>query len=277
MDAAVYLVATPIGNLEDITLRALRTLRECDLIACEDTRHTRKLLNRYEIQKPLVSCHEHNEQERAQQIVKRVLSGQAVAIVSDAGLPGISDPGYRVVQAAIAAGVRVIPIPGPSAVDTAVVVSGLPTDSFLYAGFLPAKSGQRIRVLKALKAEKPTLVFYEAPRRLLRTLEDAQSALGDRQAVVARELTKTHEEFLRGTLAEIHADLAARESVKGEIVLLIAGTADAPAVDPEVPLHARVQQLVDQGASPMDAVKAAAKEYGVSKREAYSLVEQDKT
>ena len=153
MQAAVYLVATPIGNLEDITLRALRTLRECDLIACEDTRHTRKLLNRYEVQKPLISCHEHNERERAQQIVERVLAGQAVAIVSDAGLPGISDPGYRVVQAAIAAGVRVIPIPGPSAVDTAIVASGLPTDSFLYAGFLPARSGQRIKTLEALAAE----------------------------------------------------------------------------------------------------------------------------
>ena len=277
MDAAVYLVATPIGNLEDITLRALRTLRECDLIACEDTRHTRKLLNRYEIQRPLVSCHEHNEHERAKEIVERVQSGQAVAIVSDAGLPGISDPGYRVVQAAIAAGVRVIPIPGPSAVDTAVVASGLPTDAFLYAGFLPAKSGQRIKALEALGAEKATLVFYEAPHRLLRALEDAQSALGDRQAVVARELTKTHEEFLRGTLTEIHADLAARESVRGEIVLLIAGAADSPAGDIEVPLPARVQQLVAEGASPMDAVKSAAKEYGLSKREAYALVEQDKT
>ncbi len=276
MDAAVYLVATPIGNLEDITLRALRTLRECDLIACEDTRHTRKLLNRYEIQKPLISCHEHNEHERANQIVERVQSGQAVAIVSDAGLPGISDPGYRVVQAAIAAGVRVIPIPGPSAVDTAVVASGLPTDAFLYLGFLPAKAGQRIKALEALAAEKPTLVFYEAPHRLLRTLEDAQSALGDRQAVVARELTKTHEEFLRGTLLEIHADLAGRESVRGEIVLLIAGTGDDPTVDLEIPLTARVQQLVDQGSSPMDAVKTAAKEYGVSKREAYSLVEEGK-
>lgn len=276
MDAAVYLVATPIGNLEDITLRALRTLRECDLIACEDTRHTRKLLNRYEIQKPLISCHEHNEHERAQQLVQRVQAGQAVAIVSDAGLPGISDPGYRVVQAAIAAGVRVIPIPGPSAVDTAVVASGLPTDSFLYAGFLPAKSGQRIKALEALAAHSPTLVFYEAPHRLLRTLLDAQSALGDRQAVVARELTKTHEEFLRGTLSEIHADLAARESVRGEIALLIAGAKDAPAPAAALPLPERVRQLIAEGASPMEAVKTAAKEYGISKREAYSLVEQEK-
>jgi len=277
MDAAVYLVATPIGNLEDITLRALRTLRECDLIACEDTRHTRKLLNRYEIQKPLISCHEHNEHERAREIVERVQAGQAVAIVSDAGLPGISDPGYRVVQAAIAAGVRVIPIPGPSAVDTAVVASGLPTDAFLYAGFLPAKSGQRIKALEALAAQSPTLVFYEAPHRLLRTLQDAQSALGDRQAVVARELTKTHEEFLRGTLSEIHAALAARESVRGEIVLLVAGASEAPTPAATLPLAERVRQLVAQGASPMEAVKTAAKEYGISKREAYSLVEQEKT
>lgn len=277
MDAAVYLVATPIGNLEDITLRALRTLRECDLIACEDTRHTRKLLSRYEIQKPLVSCHQHNEHERAREIVERVQSGQAVAIVSDAGLPGISDPGYRVVRAAIAAGVRVIPIPGPSAVDTAVVASGLPTDSFLYLGFLPAKSGQRIKSLQALAAEKATLVFYEAPHRLLRTLEDAQTALGNRQVVVARELTKTHEEFLRGTLSEIHAALAIRESVKGEIVLLIAGASEAPPPAAALSLTERVRQLIAEGSSPMAAVKAAAKEYGISKREAYNLVEQNKT
>ena len=276
MQAAVYLVATPIGNLEDITLRALRTLRECDLIACEDTRHTRKLLNRYEVQKPLISCHEHNERERAQQIVERVLAGQAVAIVSDAGLPGISDPGYRVVQAAIAAGVRVIPIPGPSAVDTAIVASGLPTDSFLYAGFLPARSGQRIKTLEALAAEKATLVFYEAPHRLLRALQDALSVLGDRQAVVARELTKTHEEFLRGTLAEIHADLAARESVKGEIVLLIAGVNQAAEPAAAVSLADRVRQLIAEGASPMEAVKSAAKEYGVPKREAYRQAEEGK-
>jgi 16S rRNA (cytidine1402-2'-O)-methyltransferase len=276
MDPAVYLVATPIGNLEDITLRALRTLRECDLIACEDTRHTRKLLNRYEIQKPLISCHEHNEHERAREIVERVQSGQAVAVVSDAGLPGISDPGYRVVQAALAAGVRVIPIPGPSAVDTAVIASGLPTDSFLYVGFLPAKSGQRLKALEALAAEEATLVFYEAPHRLLRTLEDAHSALGDRQAVVARELTKAHEEFLRGPLSEIRANLAAREAVRGEIVLLIAGASEASAPQVTVPLPARVEQLIAQGASPMDAVKTAAKEYGISKREAYNLVEKAK-
>ena len=277
MDAAVYLVATPIGNLEDITLRALQTLRECDLIACEDTRHTRKLLNHYEIQKPLISCHEHNEHERGREIVERVQSGQAVAVVADAGLPGISDPGYRVVQAAIEAGVRVIPIPGPSALDTAVVASGLPTDTFLYLGFLPAKSGQRLKALEALAAAKPTLVFYEAPHRLLRALEDAQTALGDRQAVVARELTKTHEEFLRGTLSEIHADLAARASVRGEIVLLVAGASEAPAPAIALPLPKRVRQLVAEGASPMGAVKTAAKEYGISKREAYSLVERDKT
>lgn len=276
MDAAVYLVATPIGNLEDITLRALRTLRECDVIACEDTRHTRKLLNRYEIQKPLISCHEHNEHERAREIVERVQSGQAVAVVSDAGLPGISDPGYRVVQAALAAGVRVIPIPGPSAVDTAVIASGLPTDSFLYVGFLPAKSGQRLKALEALAAEEATLVFYEAPHRLLRTLEDAHSALGERQAVVARELTKAHEEFLRGTLSEIRANLAAREAVRGEIVLLIAGASEAPTPSATLPLPARVEQLIAEGASPMDAVKTAAKEYGISKREAYNLVEQAK-
>jgi 16S rRNA (cytidine1402-2'-O)-methyltransferase len=276
MEPAVYLVATPIGNLEDITLRALRTLREADVIACEDTRRTRKLLTHYEIQKPLVSCHEHNEQQRALEFVGRVKSGASVALVSDAGLPGISDPGYRVVQAAIEADIRVIPIPGPSAVDTAVVASGLPTDSFLFYGFLPSKSSQRVKALEALVSEKSTLVFYEAPHRLLRTLDDARTVFGDRSAVVARELTKAYEEFLRGTLSELHAVLAARDSVKGEIVLLVAGADNALVPEPDIPLPERVQHLIDDGASPMDAVKTAAKERGLSKREAYRLVEEDK-
>ena len=276
MEPAVYLVATPIGNLEDITLRALRTLREADVIACEDTRRTRKLLTHYEIQKPLISCHEHNEQQRALEFVERVKSGASVALVSDAGLPGISDPGYRVVQAAIEANVRVIPIPGPSAVDTAVVASGLPTDSFLFLGFLPSKSSQRVKALEALVNEKSTLVFYEAPHRLLRTLDDARTVFGDRSAVVARELTKAYEEFLRGTLSELHAVLAARDSVKGEIVFLVAGADNALVPEPDIPLPERVQHLIDDGASPMDAVKTAAKERGLSKREAYRLVEEQK-
>jgi len=276
MEPAIYLVATPIGNLEDITLRALRTLREADVIACEDTRRTRKLLTHYEIQKPLISCHEHNEQQRALEFVERVKSGASVALVSDAGLPGISDPGYRVVQAAIEANVRVIPIPGPSAVDTAVVASGLPTDSFLFSGFLPSKSSQRVKALEALVNEKSTLVFYEAPHRLLRTLDDARTVFGDRSAVVARELTKAYEEFLRGTLSELHAVLAARDSVKGEIVFLVAGADNALVPEPDIPLPERVQHLIDDGASPMDAVKTAAKERGLSKREAYRLVEEHK-
>ena len=276
MEPAVYLVATPIGNLEDITLRALRTLREADVIACEDTRHTRKLLNRYEIQKPLVSCHEHNEQPRAIELVERVQAGEAVALVSDAGLPGISDPGYRVVQAAIAANVRVIPIPGPSAVDTAIIASGLPTDAFLYAGFLSSKSSQRIKAFEALRGESATLVFYEAPHRLLRTLADAKTVFGDRQAVVARELTKAYEEFLRGTLSEIHDNLAARDSVKGEIVLLIAGADKTTPPEADIPLPERAQHLIQDGATPMEAVKAVAKERGLTKREAYRLVEEAK-
>ena len=237
---------------------------------------TRKLLNHYEIQKPLISCHEHNEQQRALEFVERVKSGASVALVSDAGLPGISDPGYRVVQAAIEANVRVIPIPGASAVDTAVVASGLPTDSFLFSGFLPSKSSQRVKALEALVNEKSTLVFYEAPHRLLRTLDDARTVFGDRSAVVARELTKAYEEFLRGTLSELHAVLAARDSVKGEIVFLVAGADNAPIPEADIPLPERVQHLIDGGASPMDAVKTAAKERGLSKREAYRLVEEAK-
>lgn len=276
MEPAVYLVATPIGNLEDITLRALRTLREANVIACEDTRHTRKLLNRYEIQKPLVSCHEHNEQQRAIELVERVQAGEAVALVSDAGLPGISDPGYRVVQAAIAANVRVVPIPGPSAVDTAIIASGLPTDAFLYAGFLSSKSSQRIKAFEAVRDEPATLVFYEAPHRLLRALADAQAVFGDRQAVVARELTKAYEEFLRGSLSELHANLAARDSIKGEIVFLIAGADRTTAPEADIPLPERVQHLIDDGATPMEAIKTVAKERGLTKREAYRLVEEAK-
>ncbi len=272
MAPGIYLVATPIGNLEDITLRALRVLREADVIACEDTRHTRKLLNRYDIRKPLVSYHEHNERARADELVARAQAGETVAVVSDAGLPAISDPGYRVVEAALAAGVAVTPIPGPTAIETALVASGLPSDAFRFGGFLPAKSGQRRKALEAAAAERATLVFYEAPHRIAAALEDAREALGDRQAVVARELTKAHEEFLRGRLSELHAEIESRDAVKGEIVLLIAGGDDsAPA--PQMPLKDRVAELIETGVPRMDAIKAAAKQYGMSKREAYRLLE----
>src|SRR5215471_15594058 len=194
MPGILYLVASPIGNLEDITFRAVRTLKECDLIACEDTRRTRKLLNHYGIAKPLVSYHEHNELARTAELIARLREGANVALVSDAGMPLIADPGYRLVTAAVAAGVSVQPIPGPSALLAALAASGLPTDAFRFAGFLPARSGQRASVLEAFRDDTATLIFYEAPHRILETLADIDRILGPRPVVLARELTKTHEE-----------------------------------------------------------------------------------
>ena len=192
MPGILYLVASPIGNLEDITFRAVRILKECDLIACEDTRHTLKLLNHYGIEKPLISYHEHNEAERSGELIVRLRDGSSVALISDAGMPLVADPGYRLVTAAVAEGVSVQPIPGPSALVTALAASGLPTDSFRFGGFLPPKSGQRSSVLEALKSDPATLIFYEAPHRILATLVDVDRIMGARLVVIARELTKTH-------------------------------------------------------------------------------------
>lgn len=227
MSGLLYLVATPIGNLEDITYRAVRVLKEVDLIACEDTRQTSKLLAHYGIERPTVSYHEHNEAERSQDLAARMAAGASIALVSDAGMPLISDPGYRLVRAAIDAGVPVVAIPGPSAALSALAASGLPTDAFHFAGFLPHKQQQRLKALEALAEEQATLIFYEAPHRALESLEAIEQALGPRPVVLARELTKIHEEILRGTAAEIRAQLAGRDSVKGEITLLV-GKAEAP-------------------------------------------------
>jgi 16S rRNA (cytidine1402-2'-O)-methyltransferase len=272
LSGTLYLVATPIGNLEDITFRAVRVLKEADLIACEDTRQTRKLLDRYGIGKPTVSYHEHNEAERSQELTAKLLSGTSVALVSDAGMPLICDPGYRLVRAAIDNGIRVEAVPGASAVSTALAASGLGTDSFYFGGFLPAKQGQRLRALEALKDEPATLIFYEAPHRIVDTLAAVEQALGDRPVVVARELTKIHEEFLRGTAAEIRATLEARESVKGEITLLI-GKRTGVAGD-DTPLDAAVEACIAQGMSRMDAIKTVAHRRGLSKREVYGDLEK---
>ncbi len=210
----LYLVASPIGNLEDITFRAVRVLKESDWIACEDTRHTRILLNHYGIGKPLVSYHDHNESERAPELIARLLAGSSGSLISDAGMPLVADPGYRLVHAAVAEGISVQPIPGPSAIVTALAASGLPTDSFRFGGFLPPKSGQRAHALEALRDDRSTLIFFEAPHRILETLADIESILGARPVVVARELTKTHEEFLRGTARQILEILSARPSVQ---------------------------------------------------------------
>jgi 16S rRNA (cytidine1402-2'-O)-methyltransferase len=270
---SLYLIATPIGNLEDITLRALRILREVDLIACEDTRQTLKLLSHYGIQTRLVSYHEHNEMTKAAELVVDLEGGAKVALVTDAGMPGISDPGFRLIALAIRHHVPVVPIPGASAFLAALVASGLPTDSFRFSGFLPAKSGQRRKLLESVKDSPRTQVFYEAPHRLLETLSDVCDVLGEaRHVVVAREVTKLHEEFLRGRAREILNQLKGRGEVKGEITLLIAKAEEgaAPAPSENISVAQRVREImaaekVDEKA----ALKRVAKERGIGKSEAY--------
>jgi len=274
MPGLLYLVATPIGNLEDITYRAVRVLRECDAIACEDTRQTRKLLDHYGIEKPTISYHEHNEAQRSAELAARLMAGETIALVSDAGMPLVSDPGYRLVRAAIENGVSVQPLPGPSASLAALAASGLPTDAFHFGGFLPAKAGQRAKLLESLAAESATLIFYEAPHRVMESLEAIEAALGPRPVAVARELTKIHEEFLRGTAEEIRAQLAARGAVKGEITILI-GKAAAPPPD-ETPLVDAVDALVHNGVTRMDAIKQVARRRGLSKRQVYDQVLKEK-
>ena len=273
----LYLVATPIGNLEDITLRALRVLGESDLVACEDTRQTRKLFDRHGIDRPMVSYHEHNEHERAPELIEQLERGATVALVSDAGMPLVSDPGRHLVSLCLERQIPVIPIPGPSAFVAALAASGLDTDEFLFAGFLPARAGERTRKLRELAGEPRTMGFYEAPHRLAATLRDALEILGDRQAVVARELTKIHEEFRRGRLSELAAHFESAEP-RGEITLLVA-PADAAAVaagTAAVSLAERVAELESQGLDRKAALKQAARERGVPKREAYRrlLLEQ---
>jgi 16S rRNA (cytidine1402-2'-O)-methyltransferase len=270
VNKTLYIVSTPIGNLEDITMRALRVLREADLIACEDTRQTRKLLDHYGIAKPAISYHDHNEAERTRELIERLERGESIALVSDAGTPLISDPGYRLVAAAIAAGVTVVPIPGPSAVTGALAAAGLGTDSFHFGGFLPPKSSQRRKTFEELKHESCTLVFYEAPHRILETLEDIAAVMPGRAVVIARELTKLHEEFLRGTAAELHATLSARPSVKGEITLLIGKAENVESAD-ETPIEEAILALEASGISRMDAIKQVAKARGLSKREVYKM------
>jgi 16S rRNA (cytidine1402-2'-O)-methyltransferase len=274
MSGLLYVVATPIGNLEDMTYRAVRVLGEVDLIACEDTRQTRKLLDRYGIQKPTISYHEHNEAERTPELVGKLQRGTTIALVSDAGVPLVSDPGYRLVKAAVDTGIPVQAIPGASALLTALAASGLPTDAFHFAGFLPHKPGQRLKALESLAGEPATLIFYEAPHRILEALEAIEQALGPRPVVVARELTKIHEEFLRGTPAEVREQLALRDAVKGEITLLI-GKATGPAPD-DTPLPDAVEALVRTGTPRMDAIKQVARRRGLSKREVYDRLLEEK-
>jgi 16S rRNA (cytidine1402-2'-O)-methyltransferase len=272
VSGTLYVVATPIGNLEDITLRAIRILREVDRIACEDTRQTRKLLDRHGISKPLVSYHEHNEQARAQELLSELAAGANIALVSDAGTPLIADPGYRLVKQARAQGITVSPIPGASAVLTALSASGLPTDAFIFGGFLPAKKTQRRKILEEMKDYAATLVFYETPHRILEALDDIAEVLGPRRMMIGRELTKIHEEFLAGEPAELREALAKRPSIKGEMTIMI-GKAEALAADAR-PIEEAFDKLLEAGVPRMEAMKTIARERGLSKREVYQKLNE---
>jgi 16S rRNA (cytidine1402-2'-O)-methyltransferase len=283
----LYLVATPIGNLGDITLRALDVLRRVDRIACEDTRQTQKLLNHFEITTPTVSCHQHNEHQRAAELIAALKTGGRIAVVSDAGMPGISDPGSWLTAEAIAAGVAVIPIPGANAALSALVASGLSTDEFHFIGFLPEKAGARRTRLEALAAEVQkneaarTLVFYEAPHRILETLTDLESVFGPAlRVVVARELTKIHEEFLRGTAAEVRQELAGRDRIRGEITLLVdaqpraQGQVAGSVTEKIADRVARLQN--ESGVDEKEALKRIARELGQSKSDVYRELQRER-
>ena len=274
--ATLYLVSTPIGNLEDITLRAIRVLKEeVSLIACEDTRQSSKLLDHYDIRKPLVSYHEHNEAGRAETLVAKLLDGVSIALLSDAGTPLISDPGFRLVKAAIDAGVTVVPLAGPSAVLGALVASGLPSETFRFIGFLPPRQTARRKTLESLRDEQATVIAYESPHRILEALDDMREILGERPVALGREMTKIHEEFLRGTPHSILETLRSRPAVKGEITLVIgrpAARAAAPDVDPVAEVG-RLQR--EEGMERMAAIKSVAKRLSLPKREVYRLLENE--
>jgi 16S rRNA (cytidine1402-2'-O)-methyltransferase len=269
MVGILYVVATPIGNLEDITLRALRVLKEVNLIAAEDTRHTQKLLGHYDIRTPLTSYHEYNERTKARPLVERLLQGQNIALVTDAGVPAISDPGYRIVVEAIKAGIQVTPIPGASALTAVLSACGLPTDRFVFEGFLPPRKKERRDQLEALRGEMRTIVCFEAPHRLLESLQDIHELLGDREVVVAREVSKVYEEFLRGLTGELIDKLAGRE-IRGELTIVIKGSARAPAVSEEH-LKADIRRLKREGMRVKEIAELLGERYGYSKREIYRL------
>jgi len=268
----LFVVATPLGNLEDTTLRALRVLREASLVACEDTRRTGALLRAHAISTPTTSYFEQNERWKGERILDALRSGRDVALVSDAGTPGISDPGYRLVRDARTEGLPVVPVPGPSAATLALSVSGLPTDRFLFVGFLPPRSGARRRALEELARERPTLVLYESPVRVVDCLADMVELLGDRDAFLCREATKLHEEYLRAPLSALRASLAARETVKGEIVLVVAGAPEKAPAGGEDPV-ALYRALAEEGRTRREAVKEAARRLGRGAREVYQLVQ----
>lgn len=275
MAGILYIVPTPIGNLEDITLRALRVLKEVDLIAAEDTRHTRHLLTHYGITTALTSYHEHNERKKSLSLVERMQKGANIALVSDAGTPAISDPGFRLVVEAIGARIQVVPLPGASALATVLSAGGLPSDRIAFEGFLPAKKPERRTKLGALRGQSATLVFYEAPHRLKETLNDMLEIFGDRDIVIAREVTKVHEEFLRGSVRELISRLAERE-LRGEITILVRGSLAEATVSESV-LNTEIRRLKHQGMRVKEIAEVLGERFGYSKREIYRLtLELDK-
>jgi 16S rRNA (cytidine1402-2'-O)-methyltransferase len=269
MPGSLYIVPTPIGNLEDITFRAVRVLKEVDLIAAEDTRHTQVLLNHYDIRTSVTSYHEHNERGKARELVEQLRQGRSIALLSDAGTPMISDPGYRLVVEAIRAGVQVIPLPGPSAVTAALSAAGLPTDRFGFEGFLPAKKSERRSALEALKKDTKTLIFYEAPHRLKETLADMAEIFGDREVAIGREISKVHEEFLRGALREILATVE-QQTVRGEITLVVQGATSGAPVSEEGVIS-EIRQLAENGMRVKEISELVGAHHGISKREVYRL------
>ncbi len=276
MLGTLYLVATPIGNLQDITFRAVEILKTVDMIACEDTRHTRKLLNFYGISNKLISYHDHNETDRAIEFAKLLEEGRSIAIVSDAGTPGINDPGFRTVQKAYEIGAAVVPVPGAVAFVNAVIASGMPTDSMFFGGFLPSKKGERRKRLEELKLIPATLVFYESPHRIGKSLVDCFEILGNREASIARELTKLHEEIVRGNLFEL-SEKFSNSLTKGEIVIVIDKAAKGGAAEKSSgSLAERVLEIETEGTDQKTALKKAAKEFGMSKSEAYRIIQAGK-
>lgn len=269
MAGLLYVVPTPIGNLEDITLRALRVLKEVDLIAAEDTRHSQHLLTHYGIKTALTSYHEHNEREKAALLVERIKNGANIALISDAGTPAISDPGFRLVVAAIGAGIDVVPLPGASALATVLSASGLPTDRFIFEGFLPAKQSERKARLQAIVDAAASLIYYEAPHRLQDTLSEMLEVLGDRQIVVAREVSKVHEEFVRGTVSQVIGRLADRE-IKGEITIVIHGSSGEERVA-DAQLRGEIETLLGAKTAVKEIAELLGERYQLPKREVYRL------
>ena len=267
---SLYVVATPIGNLADMTLRAIDILKKVSLIAAEDTRHTQRLLNHHHIKNQLISLHEHNEIQRAPELIERMQSGDAIALVSNAGTPTLSDPGYRLVKKAAAAHIRIVPIPGPSAALASLSVSGLPTDAYIFMGFLPRKQGKIKKNLMALQQERKTLIFYESPRRIMTLLENLIQTLGDREAVLSREMTKRHEEFIRGSLTDIVAELATRTEIKGECTLVVHGFSGSDDPNMEAVRKDILQEFRSGDTSISELAKRIAAKHGLMKKRVYA-------